>query len=340
MMVFPLITSVLTKYSTVRLIQHVSNKISMKIIDDKVNEFIKIATDKLNQMYVSFTKNIFQTFIINIMVIILSLVSLILANTRVLCITAISVLTIITMVNSVIRNSRNIILLKDNWNEIHPRFVSFCKYKKSFSLKITIASMIADEFDFFYSSLNRFQRFGHWLASKTGFVPTKEAIKSKVIRTFSELIIEYVIKVVVFRIVSIFFFYSIFIFLLKPYQLQTSIKMNIFTILVYPFTFSLPLVIHYFTGINKGFAMLAISKLFFLIGIILLVTIPVIVISFVILELIGLKNYTRSSNRNFFFHKFHAPFFLNNLVMKWFLFLIGGLLFIFLSFLIKSKAII
>lgn len=335
MFVFPFFSGLITKYSGIKIAQYISKKVSNKIIDNKVNDFINIFKSKLTLMYKNYYRNVIQILIINILILALSTLCFFLGNKNSIFITLISILTIYTMINSLIRNFKNIRKVKDNWNEIRPRVSLFLRYKKNNSITTCIHKLIENEFENFYSTLNMPQKIGHWIGAKTGFLPEKDIIKQNITETFTKLIINFVIKVILFRMLSIFVFYSIFIFILKPYIISASIHMNLFSIIFYPFTYSIPLLLHSLVVYKSSMKTINISLLFLLVGIASIVILVIIFFVFIFTSFIGLQKYSMSRNRNFFHHNFTPPLIIVSLLQKWFVFIISGASFIILSFIIK-----
>lgn len=246
-----LILNTITKLTMVTPIQLLSKSLTTMLVDKKLSEIIATAEYKIGELYKNFRKNILNSLIINGIIIILAVLAVTVKKISMLCIALISLLTIYMFVRFVVRGIKNLIILIKNWWQISPRVSAFWEYKKKLPLKEMVNKMIEDEFDKVYTQkLNGVQKSLHWIASKTGFVPEKEEIKKKVVTRASSLIMTYVLKNILFRVLSIVLFYSIiFILFVKTAILGASIKMSFVSILFYPFTVLLPMVVKYLGGL-------------------------------------------------------------------------------------------
>jgi hypothetical protein len=223
------------------VISVISKSVTDRIIALKIEELFLQAKGRIYKLYQNYYKSVFISAALNLMIICVSLVPVFLRRVNNAVILSVSLLTLCIVIRVCVKTLLHIRILAVNWSGIKPRLGKFFRLIKTNSWENTVRKMIRAEYRNVYDTkVNDFFRIVHYLGARLNLVKSKENIEDDVVEAFYHLIVSYVKRLVVYRIIAIAAFYSIFIFLLKPYIFSLALKMSLADILLFPFAYTIP----------------------------------------------------------------------------------------------------
>jgi hypothetical protein len=220
----------------------ISKSITDRIIASKIEEIFLQAKGRIYKLYQDYYKSVFISAALNCAIICVSLVPFFLRLVSGAVVLIVSLLTLWIVIRVFVNTLLHIRIVVLNWSVIKPRLGKFFRLKKRNSWEDTIKKMIRGEYRNVYDTkVNDFLRIAHYIGSRLNLVKSKENIEDDVVEVFYHLIAGYVKRLVVYRIITVAVFYSIFIFLLKPYIFSLTLKMTLVDILLFPFVYVIPI---------------------------------------------------------------------------------------------------
>jgi hypothetical protein len=212
-----------------------SKRISDRIISGKIGEFVAHGRTMMQECYSLFLWNLKLSIVLNIIIITLGLLlwklkPIALANDVILgCISLISLFMMIRWAFRTVLSMKRIY-------PYHYVFLYFMNvFIKTFSFKYSVCSTIRMMYNKIYDeNTNKVGRFTHKVFSVLRFVKSSDEIGNDIVEEFYLLIHDFLIPYIVYRIIAITVFYSIFIFLLKPLIFNQTLQINPFEIIFYP----------------------------------------------------------------------------------------------------------
>jgi hypothetical protein len=222
----------------------ISKSITDRIIALRIEEVFLHAKGRIYKLYQDYYKSVFISATLNLMIICVSLIPVFLHSVNNAVILSVSLLTLCVVIRVCVKTLLHIRIVVSNWSGIKPRLREFFRLKKTNSWKDTIKKMIRAEYRNVYdTNVSDFLRIVHYVGAQLNLVKSKENIEDDVVKAFYQLIVSYAKRLVVYRIIAIAAFYSIFIFLLKPYVFSLALKMELTDILLFPFAQAVPVLV-------------------------------------------------------------------------------------------------
>jgi hypothetical protein len=231
--VAPIVLQVINGVGATRfLLKHISDR----IISGKIGKFVAHGKTMMQECYSLFLWNLKLSIVLNVIIITLALLAwnlktiTTLANDIVLgCISLISIFMMLRWAFRTIRSVKWMYPYRYTFSYFLNVFINTFSFKNSVYSTIRMAyNKIYDE------NTNKIGRFTHNVFSALRFVKSSDEIGDDIVNEFYCLIHDFFIRYIVYRVIALTVFYSIFIFLLKPLVFNQTLQMNLFEIVFYP----------------------------------------------------------------------------------------------------------
>ncbi|MDR3172531.1 MAG: hypothetical protein LBU17_13085 [Treponema sp.] len=232
----PLLFNALSGQSALSIL---TNHIADTVLAELIQNNTEMLKHKIDRFYRTIRLNLIISIIETLILILLAI--LYLFTEQPLFLYCISVIIIVIMTISMIRNLLNIKLIFENRREIIPRVRSFIRLKKHHTLSDSIKNLLRNEVDaFYYKKTNKLINIAHGFLAKIHLVKSKDAIEDEIVAAGYALIMDYVLKVIGIRIISIFLFYAYCWFFLVRYVFTITVRMTFLDLMLFPFVYVIP----------------------------------------------------------------------------------------------------
>jgi len=224
----------------------ITKRITDFIISGKITENVGKVREKIRIWYFDYICNIKITIVLNLLIVGLAFFTYFFLKVNNIIVFVISAISIFMIIRTLYRFTKSIVkTIIPNWHNIY-RYGRF--FLKDIFGGSGLAGSIRDTIHYafnniYYGNTNGFTRGIHTVSSKLGFIKSKNEISKEIQWEFYSLITGYTVRVILYKVFAFIAWLAVFTFVLRPFVFSKMLNLNVFQVIVYPFTVSLPSII-------------------------------------------------------------------------------------------------